>query len=68
MKLKEYLSTYGSIAALSVKLGISRTWMSLLANERQIPSAALAVKIEKATQGKITRQQLRPDLFFKAKK
>ena len=68
MKLKEYLQQRGSIEAMSKTLGISRTWLSLVANGHQPPSAALAVKIEAATKGKITRQQLRPDLFFKAKK
>jgi DNA-binding transcriptional regulator YdaS (Cro superfamily) len=37
--------------------------MSLLINEHRRPSAELAVKIEKATQGLVGRDVLRPDLF-----
>jgi DNA-binding transcriptional regulator YdaS (Cro superfamily) len=68
MKLKEYLQQHGSIEAMSKTLGISRTWLSLVVNGHQPPSAVLAIKIEAATKGKITREQLRPDLYRKAKK
>jgi DNA-binding transcriptional regulator YdaS (Cro superfamily) len=68
MKLKEFLQQHGSIEAMSKTLGISRTWLSLVVNGHQLPSAVLAIKIEAATKGKITREQLRPDLYRKAKK
>ena len=68
MELKEYLQQHGSIEAMSKTLGISRTWLSLVVNGHQPPSAVLAIKIEAATKGKITREQLRPDLYRKAKK
>lgn len=66
MKLKDYFSTEpkGSIMEMAAHLGITQTWMSLLIHERREPSAALSVKIEKATQGLVKRQDLRPDLFL----
>jgi hypothetical protein len=66
MKLQEYFSTepLGARGEMADYLGISLTWMSLLIHERRTASAALAVKIEKATQGLVTRKDLRPDLFF----
>jgi DNA-binding transcriptional regulator YdaS (Cro superfamily) len=66
MTLKEYFSTepIGARGEMARYLGISLTWMSLLISERRAPSAALAVKIEKATQGLVTRKELRSDLFF----
>jgi DNA-binding transcriptional regulator YdaS (Cro superfamily) len=66
MKLSEYFSTepLGARGEMAEYLGISLTWLSLLIHERRTASAALAVKIEKATQGLVTRKDLRPDLFF----
>jgi DNA-binding transcriptional regulator YdaS (Cro superfamily) len=66
MTLQEYFSTepLGARGEMAEYLGISLTWMSLLIHERRTASAALAVKIEKATQGLVTRKDLRPDLFF----
>jgi hypothetical protein len=66
MTLQEYFSTepLGARGEMAEYLGISLTWLSLLIHERRTASAALAVKIEKATQGLVTRKDLRPDLFF----
>lgn len=44
-------------------LGITLTWLGLIMHKKRKPSAALAVKIEKATQGLVTAKELRPDLF-----
>lgn len=65
MGLKEYFDgqPYGSKAAMAKKLGITKTWMSLLVSGRQKCSPELALKIEQETQGKVTREDLRPDLF-----
>jgi DNA-binding transcriptional regulator YdaS (Cro superfamily) len=66
MTLQEYFKTepLGAKGEMAQYLGISLTWMSLLIYERRTASAALAVKIEKATQGLVTRKDLRADLFF----
>jgi DNA-binding transcriptional regulator YdaS (Cro superfamily) len=44
-------------------LGVTQSWMSLLIHEKRKCSAALAKRIEEATQGLVTRRDLRPDLF-----
>jgi len=65
MTLLEYFQTEpkGAIGEMAAYLGVTQTWMSLLINEHRRPSAELAVKIEKATQGLVGRDVLRPDLF-----
>lgn len=66
MTLEEYFSTEppGSIQEMAQFLGITTTWMSLLVNKHRQPSPELSVKIEKATQGLVTRGELRPDIFL----
>lgn len=64
-KFETYLGgqSFGNLAAA---IGCDRTYLWRIAKgERQV-SAELAVKIETATGGKITRHDLRPDLFAKA--
>ena len=65
MTLEEYFSNKprGAKIALARKLGVSKTWMSLLVSGRETPSAGLALMIEKFTKGEVTRKTLRPDLF-----
>ena len=65
MTLKEYFSTepMGAVNEMAEHLGITPTWLSLLIHERKRPSPELAVRIEKATQGLVPRNILRPDLF-----
>jgi len=53
----------GAVNEMAEYLGITPTWLSLLIHERKRPSPELAVKIEKATQGLVPRNILRPDLF-----
>jgi DNA-binding transcriptional regulator YdaS (Cro superfamily) len=65
MDLKEYFDgqPYGAKATMARRLGITKTWMSLLISGRQKCGPELAVEIEKATGGAVTRESLRPDLF-----
>ena len=65
MKLKQYFDEepIGAIKEMAEYLGVTQSWMSLLIHERRKPSAALAKRIEEATQGLVTRRELRPDLF-----
>lgn len=69
MTLQEYFKDKprGSQIALARKLGVSKTWMSLLVSGRESPSAGLALMIEKFTKGAVTRKSLRPDLFGEIK-
>jgi DNA-binding transcriptional regulator YdaS (Cro superfamily) len=65
MTLPEYIksSRRGTAAALAVKCGITKTWMSLIVSGKREPSPELAGLIEVHTEGKVTRKDLRPDIF-----
>lgn len=65
MTLLEYFEgePYGSKKEMADYLGISLTWLGLLMHQGRRPSAELAKKIEKATQGLVPAKELRPDLF-----
>ena len=65
MNLKQYFDEepIGAIKEMAEYLGVTQSWMSLLIHERRKPSAALSKRIEEATQGLVTRRELRPDLF-----
>lgn len=69
MTLQEYFQNKprGAQVALARQLGVSKTWMSLLVTGREVPSAGLALMIEKFTHGKVKRKTLRPDLFGEIK-
>jgi DNA-binding transcriptional regulator YdaS (Cro superfamily) len=66
MTLEEYFMTEprGSKAEMAQYLGISPTWLGQLLSGVRLASPKLAVSIEKATQGLVTRAELRPDLFL----
>ena len=65
MKLLEYLYENGiTVTGFARRLGVNRCTLSLVANNKRRASPILAVKIEKETNGVITRKQLRPDIFL----
>lgn len=68
MTLKQYFRTRGrgAKAEMAERLGISRTWMAQIINERVVCSASLAVLINQITNGEVSKESLRPDLFGKA--
>ena len=70
MTLPEYFvgKNRGAKAALATKLGISRTWLSLVIAGRKLPSPELARNIEIHTGRKVKRVDLRPDIFGKTAK
>jgi len=47
------------------KLGVSKTWFSLVVTGRKLPSPELARDIELLTGRKVKRADLRPDIFGK---
>ena len=65
MKLKDYFAEepIGAIKEMAEYLGVTQAWMSQIIHERRKCSAALAKRIEEATQGLVKRKELRPDLF-----
>lgn len=56
----------GSQRALAEKAGLSQQAISWLLNEAPQVTAEVAIKIERATDGKVSRIDLRPDLFGEA--
>lgn len=65
MNLQEYFSSEprGAKIEMARHLGITAEWMSKMIAGKATISAALALKVEQATQGLVTRKDLRPDLF-----
>jgi len=53
----------GAKIAMAKKLGLSKTWMSLVTTGRALASPELCVAIELYTKGQVTRTVLRPDIF-----
>lgn len=65
MNLKDYFAQRprGAKALMAERLGISRTWMAQIINEQVVPSAPLAVLIHQLTEGQVSKESLRPDIF-----
>lgn len=65
MTLQEYFATkpIGSQVAFAKRLRISKTWMTLITNGHRVPSPALATLIHQLTDGAVTREELRPDIY-----
>ncbi len=63
MDLKTYLSNgdRGLASQLAATLGVSASYLSQMVNGSSAISAERAVDIEQATNGKVTRKDLRPD-------
>jgi len=53
----------GAIVEMAEYLGVTATWLSLLIHGHRKPSPTLSIKIEEATQGLVTRKELRSDIF-----
>lgn len=53
----------GSQARLAAAIGCTQQHISYLLNDASQVSAEIAVKIERATSGAVTRESIRPDLF-----
>jgi len=69
MTLSEFfeMKPRGAKLAMARRLGISKTWMSLIISGRQMPSPVLSVAIERYTKGQVRRSTLRPDIFGEIK-
>jgi len=53
----------GAKIAMARKLGLSKTWMSLIISGRALASPELCGAIERLTKGQVKRTVLRPDIF-----
>ena len=67
MQLKDYFlnKPHGAKAEFAKKLGITKTWLSLIMAGTKIPSAPLSIMINELTKGKVKLKELRPDIFKK---
>lgn len=63
MKLTDYLKL-NPRKALAQATGVNVVYLSHLCSGYRKPSALLANKIEEATGGQVTRQELRPDDYW----
>lgn len=64
MQLAAYLHKFDVTAAdLARKLGINDSMISHIIAGRRQPSALLAKAIERETDGKVPKYELRPDVF-----
>ena len=61
--LKRAIEITGSQRKLAEAIGCSQQHVSFLMHHAKTLSGEIAVKIERATDGQITRHELRPDLF-----
>lgn len=66
MNLKDFLRTLApdEREAFAEAANTSVAYLYQLAGGHRDASAKMAVKIEKASQGAVTRRELRPDYFF----
>jgi DNA-binding transcriptional regulator YdaS (Cro superfamily) len=69
MTLSEFFEAKprGAKIAMAKKLGVSKTWLSLVISGRQMPSPELSGAIERYTTGLVKRTTLRPDIFGELK-
>jgi DNA-binding transcriptional regulator YdaS (Cro superfamily) len=69
MTLSEFFEAKprGAKIAMAKKLGVSKTWLSLIISGRQVPSPELSGAIERYTKGMVKRTVLRPDIFGELK-
>lgn len=65
MDLREYLSDFGKVekVAFAEAIGVKYSYLGNLMNTPWRCSVALALKIEDASYGAVTRAELRPDIF-----
>jgi DNA-binding transcriptional regulator YdaS (Cro superfamily) len=66
MTLEQYFQEepHGAKQEMADFLGITATWLSLLIHGKQQASPHLAIRIEQATQGLVTKEELRGDVFL----
>jgi DNA-binding transcriptional regulator YdaS (Cro superfamily) len=65
MNLSDYFKSdiRGAKAEMAEHLRITPTWLSLIISGKRQASPVLAIALENATGGLVTRQELRPDIF-----
>jgi len=67
-QIEKAITLTGSQQKLAEKVGCSQQFISLLAREAVKVSAEMALALDKATDGKVSKHKLRPDIFGKIAK
>ncbi|WP_434779297.1 transcriptional regulator [Neisseria sp. Ec49-e6-T10] len=63
--LYQAISYFGTQTALAKKLGFDKSTVTSWIKRRRKITAETAISIEKATNGTVSREDVRPDLFIK---
>ena len=63
MSIERAISYFGSQTNMAIVIDVTQQTISDWVRGKLKPSVKNSVKIERATNGKVTRQQLRPDIF-----
>ena len=61
--LQRAINKAGSQQALAAAIGVSQQQVSYLMTKAKRIPAEVAIAVERATEGEVTRAELRPDLF-----
>jgi DNA-binding transcriptional regulator YdaS (Cro superfamily) len=61
--IRRAIDIAGSQRALADQIGLSQQGISYLLNDAPQVSAEIAIAIHRATQGKVRKEELRPDIF-----
>lgn len=64
-QIEKAISITGSQQKLAEKVGCSQQYISLLARSAVKVSAEMALAFDRATDGKVSKHTLRPDIFGK---
>ena len=64
--LQRAINKAGSQQALAAAIGVSQQQVSYLMTKAKRIPAEVAIAVERATEGEVTRAELRPDLFGSA--
>ncbi len=54
---------HGTAARIARQIGVTKSWFSQIVQGHQQPGPELTGEIWRATNGAVTRESLRPDLF-----
>lgn len=63
MDIRTYALSHGGFPRVAEKLGFNAEFLRQVAKGRRRVSPQNAIRIERATQGAVTRADLRPDIF-----
>lgn len=63
--IKKAADIFGSLSKLAIAIGANYTSVFKWAHGKAVPSPLNCMRIEKATKGQITKEEIRPDFDWK---